>query len=126
MTETLSVEPTVAPAAADPRRLYCDLLGNALTRYAFGETYMPYRPRPHSWRGRAYRQVHRLLRPGALFKFQVQGHPSVDSSPDDTWHGVSFNQEQATAMARRCGFEHRHSHGEGSQYFWLWFFKPPA
>lgn len=72
------------------------------------------------------REVHRLLRPGALFKFQVQGHPSGDSAPDDTWHGVSFTREQATEMARRCGFEHRHSYGEGDQYFWLWFFKPPA
>jgi ubiquinone/menaquinone biosynthesis C-methylase UbiE len=72
------------------------------------------------------REVHRLLRPGALFKFQVQGHPSEDGAPDDTWHGVSFNQEQATEVAQRCGFEHRHSYGEGNQYFWLWFFKPPA
>ena len=72
------------------------------------------------------REVHRLLRPGALFKFQVQGHPSEDSSPDDTWHGVSFSEEQATAMAQRCGFEHRHSFGAGGQYFWLWFFKPAS
>ena len=71
------------------------------------------------------REVHRLLRPGALFKFQVQGYPSEDR-PGDTWHGVSFNREQATEMAQRCGFEHRHSYGEGNQYFWLWFFKPPA
>ena len=72
------------------------------------------------------REVHRLLRPGALFKFQVQGVPSVDSAADDTWHGVSFTPEQATAMAQRCGFEHRHSFGAGDQYFTLWFFKPPA
>jgi SAM-dependent methyltransferase len=72
------------------------------------------------------REVHRLLRPGALFKFQVQGHPSEDSAPDDTWHGVSFTDDQATAMAQRCGFEHRHSYGAGQQYFWLWFFKPPV
>lgn len=72
------------------------------------------------------REVYRLLRPGALFKFQVQGHPSEDSSPDDTWHGVSFTPEQATEMAQRCGFEHRHSFGAGEQYFWLWFFKPGA
>ena len=72
------------------------------------------------------REVHRLLRPGALFKFQVQGYPLEESTPDDTWHGVSFNREQATEMAQRCGFEHRHSFGEGHQYFWLWFFKPPA
>ena len=71
------------------------------------------------------REVHRLLRAGALFKFQVQGARSEDR-PEDTWHGVSFNQEQATEMAQRCGFEHRHSFGEGDQYFWLWFFKPPA
>jgi ubiquinone/menaquinone biosynthesis C-methylase UbiE len=70
------------------------------------------------------REVFRLLRPGALFKFQVQGHPSDDSEPDDTWHGVSFTPEQATEMAQRCGFEHRHSFGAGEQYFWLWFFKP--
>jgi SAM-dependent methyltransferase len=72
------------------------------------------------------REVHRLLRPGALFKFQVQGHPAGDGSPDDTWHGVSYTEEQATEMAQRCGFEHRHSYGAGHQYFWLWFFKPPA
>ncbi len=71
------------------------------------------------------REVHRLLRPEALFKFQVQGETSEDR-PDDTWHGVSFDQKQATEMAQRCGFEHRHSYGEGHQYFWLWFFKPPA
>lgn len=72
------------------------------------------------------REVHRLLRPGGLFKFQVQGHPMDESSPDDTWHGVSFTREQAAAMAQRCGFEHRHSYGEGHHYFWLWFFKPLA
>jgi SAM-dependent methyltransferase len=72
------------------------------------------------------REVHRLLRPGALFKFQVEGNVSRDGPPDDTWHGVSFTQEQATAMAQRCGFEHRYSFGEGHHYFWLWFFKPLA
>jgi SAM-dependent methyltransferase len=71
------------------------------------------------------REVRRLLRPGALFKFQVQGELSEDR-PDDTWHGSSFDQQQAAAMAQRCGFEFRHSFGEGRQYFWLWFFKPPA
>ena len=69
------------------------------------------------------REVHRLLRPGALFKFQVQGQ-LAGGSPDDTWLGVSYTQSQATEMAQRCGFEHRYSFGEGHQYFWLWFFKP--
>jgi len=72
------------------------------------------------------REVYRLLRPGALFKFQVQGTPIEDSSPDDTWHGVCFNHEQVSAMAQRCGFEHRYSAGQGRVYFWQWFFKPLA
>jgi ubiquinone/menaquinone biosynthesis C-methylase UbiE len=72
------------------------------------------------------REVHRLLRPGALFKFQVQGYVSPDSSPDDTWHGVSYSEQQAREMAERCGFEMRYSYGAGQQYFWLWYFKHPA
>ncbi len=71
------------------------------------------------------REVHRLLRPGALFKFQVQGYP-LSSSPDQTWLGVPFSEAQARDMADRCGFELRYHHGAGEQYFWLWFFKKPA
>ena len=69
------------------------------------------------------REVHRLLRPGALFKFQVQGSPDVTSSPDDTWTGIPFTDEQAVQMAESRGFEPRYRHGAGSQYFWLWYFK---
>jgi SAM-dependent methyltransferase len=70
------------------------------------------------------REVHRLLRPGALFKFQVQGDTRVETSPQDTWLGVAFSDEEAVALALRCGFEPRYRHGAGEQYFWLWFFKP--
>jgi SAM-dependent methyltransferase len=70
------------------------------------------------------REVHRLLRPGALFKFQVQGDTSVTSKPNDTWVGVPFSERQAAEMAYRCGFDPRYRHGAGDQYFWLWFFKP--
>lgn len=69
------------------------------------------------------REVNRLLRPGALFKFQVQGDASMETQPDDTWLGVPFSDEQVVEMAERCGFEPRHRHGAGEQYFWLWFFK---
>ncbi|MCS6952519.1 MAG: class I SAM-dependent methyltransferase [Bryobacterales bacterium] len=69
------------------------------------------------------REVHRVLRPGALFKFQVQGDPTVETSPEDTWLGVPFTDEEAVAMAERCGFEARYRHGAGTQYFWLWYFK---
>lgn len=69
------------------------------------------------------REVARVLRPGGLFKFQVQGDCSVTSSPDDTWLGVSFSEDEAVRMALECGFEPRYRHGAGQQYFWLWFFR---
>ncbi|MGH9667449.1 MAG: class I SAM-dependent methyltransferase [Bryobacteraceae bacterium] len=69
------------------------------------------------------RDVHRLLRPGALFKFDVQGCTMVETTPDATWLGVPFSEEQATEMAHTHGFEPRYMHGSGGQHFWLWFFK---
>lgn len=69
------------------------------------------------------REVRRVLRTGALFKFQVQGDSSLETKPDDTWLGVPFSERQAMDMAFRCGFEPRYRHGAGGQYFWLWFFK---
>lgn len=69
------------------------------------------------------REVNRLLRPGRLFKFQVQGDASLQTEPDDTWLGVPFSDADAVAMAERTGFEPRYRHGAGQQYFWLWYFK---
>jgi len=69
------------------------------------------------------REVGRLLRPGALFKFQVQGDASLQTTPDDTWLGVPFSEKDAIEMAEKCGFEPRYRHGAGEQYFWLWYFK---
>jgi SAM-dependent methyltransferase len=71
------------------------------------------------------REVFALLRPGALFKFQVQGFRD-DEVPVDSWLGAFFTEEQARGMAERCGFEMRYNHGAGGQYYWLWFFKPVA
>jgi SAM-dependent methyltransferase len=71
------------------------------------------------------RGVYDFLRPGALFKFQVQGSPEARSAPGDTWVGASFTEADARGMAARCGFEMRHQSGQGDQYYWLWFFKSP-
>jgi SAM-dependent methyltransferase len=68
------------------------------------------------------REVQRLLRPGALFKFQVQGC-ELEWEADETWLGASFSERQVVEMALRCGFEPRYRHGAGEQYFWQWFFK---
>jgi len=69
------------------------------------------------------RDVHRLLRPGGLFKFQVQGDATLATEAHDTWLGVPFSDQEAVQLAERCGFEPRYRHGAGGQYFWLWFFK---
>jgi len=69
------------------------------------------------------REVNRVLRPGGLFKFQVQGCPLVEAQVEDSWIGVPFTEEDAREMAERSGFEMRHHHGAGDQDYWLWFFK---
>jgi hypothetical protein len=68
-------------------------------------------------------EVGRRLRQGCLFKFEVQGDPRVGSTPNDTWLGVPFTDDEVVAMAERCGFEARHRVGAGEERFWLWFFK---
>ena len=69
------------------------------------------------------REVGRLLRPGALFKFGIQGDTRMQPIANETWLGVGYSKEDAAAMARRCGFEPRYQHGAGTQYFYQWFFK---
>jgi cyclopropane fatty-acyl-phospholipid synthase-like methyltransferase len=69
------------------------------------------------------REVQGLLRPGALFKFQIQGAVELEPEPDETWLGAPFSERQAVEMALRCGFEPRYRYGAGDQYFWQWFFK---
>lgn len=71
-------------------------------------------------------EVHRLLRVGALFKFQIQGDTNIrDMKHDDTWVGVPFSEEQIVVLAEECGFEPRYRYGVGKQLFWNWFFKLP-
>jgi SAM-dependent methyltransferase len=69
------------------------------------------------------REANRVLRPGGLFKFQVQGSLSVEVRTEDSWVGVPFTEREAREMASRCGFEMRFQDGAGEQYYWLWFFK---
>jgi ubiquinone/menaquinone biosynthesis C-methylase UbiE len=69
------------------------------------------------------REVHRLLRPGGLFKFQVQGGTEIDAAPGDTWLGTAFSDAEAVAMAEEFSFEPRYRVGADTQYFWLWYFR---
>jgi len=98
------------------------VLGDIQVDFAFSYIvfqHIPSHPVIHSY----VREVARLLRPGGLFKFQVQGDATLLTSPEDTWLGVPFSDADAVAMAEANGFEPRHRVGAGTQYFWLWFFK---
>jgi SAM-dependent methyltransferase len=68
-------------------------------------------------------EVNRLLRPGALFKLQVQGYTAHQPDLDDSWSGYSFHPDDARTLAESNGFELRYDRGAGEQYYWLWFFK---
>nr|HKE22960.1 methyltransferase domain-containing protein [Bryobacteraceae bacterium] len=71
------------------------------------------------------REVHRLLKPGRLFKFQLQGG-TMTSAPLSSWLGATYTRTEIEDLARRHGFELRYAHGEGMQDFWIWLFKKPA
>jgi len=98
-------------------------LGLAPLEFDFAFSYIVFQHIPSYEVIESYvREVHRLLRPGALFKFQVQGY-TEEADARDSWLGVPFSEAEARGMAERCGFEMRYGHGAGTQYYWLWFFK---
>ena len=105
------------------RRRWWERLGSGETpRFDFAFSFMVFQHIPSREIIENYvRDTGRLLHPGALFKFQVQGCPRVET--DDSWAGVPFSVADAQGMAERCGFEMRYHAGAGDQYFWLWFFK---
>ncbi|MDE3198001.1 MAG: methyltransferase domain-containing protein [Acidobacteriota bacterium] len=72
------------------------------------------------------REVHRCLKPGGIFKFQVQGDTTIRSESEGSWLGAPISVEEAHALALASDFEPIRTQGEGTQYFWLWFRKPGA
>lgn len=98
------------------------VLGNVRVDFAFSSIVFQHIPSKEIIESYV-REAHRLLRPGGLFKFQVQGGPAFERPEDDTWLGAAFSDEEAVEMALRCGFEPRYRHGAGTQYFWLWYFR---
>jgi SAM-dependent methyltransferase len=71
------------------------------------------------------REAHRVLKPGSMFKFQVQGSrdPNYLAAPKDTWLGVSFSEEELRELADEIGFDVLRGEGAGTQYFWQWWRK---
>lgn len=72
------------------------------------------------------RQVAARLQPGALFKFQVQGSPVVETLARDTWHGTRFSALEAVRAARENQLRIEAYEGVGEQYFWLTMRKDPS
>jgi SAM-dependent methyltransferase len=65
-----------------------------------------------------FREVHRTLKPGRLFKFQVQG---VAPPVPNTWDGVGFTEQELQELAGDNGFEVLKMEGQGTEYFWNWW-----
>ncbi|MEU6078420.1 TylF/MycF/NovP-related O-methyltransferase [Micromonospora sp. NPDC047074] len=85
MSDTVAVVPTTS---TDPRAMYCDLLKQALTRYVFQETWMPYHPRPKSLHGRVYHRYRHLLQRRGLelvlrFPFDAQARANGRDWPPE-------------------------------------------
>jgi ubiquinone/menaquinone biosynthesis C-methylase UbiE len=71
------------------------------------------------------REVHRVLKPGSLFKFQVQGSKDLERSELDTWLGYPISPAEARKLARDSGFDLENERDAGTQYYWLSFRKLP-
>ena len=73
-------------------------------------------------------EVGRVLRPGGVFLFQVQGYRGAELRlpSRSTWLGASISATEAEDMAARHGFQCKQVRGSGTQYFWLWFEKAEA
>jgi ubiquinone/menaquinone biosynthesis C-methylase UbiE len=70
-----------------------------------------------------FRETYRTLEPGSMFMFQVQG--IVLPGERDTWEGVGFSEDELRELAEEIGFEAVLVYGEGTQYFWNWWRRPP-
>ena len=69
------------------------------------------------------REVSRVLTPGGLFKFQVQGYTGLARAKMDTWVGYPISQAEATQLAEQAGLAIEREDGAGTQWYWLWFRK---
>lgn len=99
-----------------------DVLGDRIFDFAFSTCvfhHIPSKAVIESY----VRSVGRRLKPGCLFKFEVQGFLGMESPQGDTWLGTPMSQVEMEAIAARCGFEMRYHVGAGEERFWLWFFR---
>jgi SAM-dependent methyltransferase len=68
---------------------------------------------------RYIRETARVLKPGGIFKFQVDGRPRPFWRGADTWLGAWFRPGEIRGILAAAGFELVDSWGEATQYYWL-------
>jgi len=74
-------------------------------------------------------EVGKHLRPGGLFKFEVQGGLDFEPPANDTWLRTPLSETDIIGIAENTGFESRYRVGAGTESYWQWFFKsipPPS
>jgi SAM-dependent methyltransferase len=66
-------------------------------------------------------EMARLLRPGGVAKFQLQGFQGAEfrAQPKDTWHGETFSEEEVRALVAASGLRLLGLEGVGTQYLWV-------
>jgi SAM-dependent methyltransferase len=68
---------------------------------------------------RYFAEAARVLKPGGVFRFQVDGRRGRWYPFPDTWHGVRFAAGALRREISELGFEVVDLTGEGTQYMWV-------
>lgn len=73
-----------------------------------------------------FRDAYRVLKPGAIFKVQVNGGSpeTATESTVDTWEGARYSLDESLLLSKDTGFTVEYYQGEGTQYLWLCLRKP--
>ena len=101
-----------------------DVLGSDFYDFAFAFSVFHHIPSKSAIRD-CIAQVGKHLRPGDLFKFEVQGDLNLQPPKNDTWLGTPLSEADLIKMAKQTGFESRYRLGAGEESYWQWFFKNP-
>lgn len=103
----------------------CTLKGLEDASYDFAFSFIVFQHIPSYEVMESYcREVFRVLKPGSLFKFQVQGWTEIDKQDLSTWLGYPISPASARKLAKDSGFALAQERDPGTQYYWLWFRKP--
>jgi SAM-dependent methyltransferase len=99
-----------------------DVLGSEFFDFAFAFSVFHHIPSKGAIRD-CIAEVGKHLRPGDLFKFEVQGGLNFEPPNDDTWLGTPLSEADVIEIADQTGFESRYRVGAGEESYWQWFFK---